>query len=166
MKRDELVDFTDEQKDLIMSLYGKAIAKKDNEIETLKANNKELKEEIKTFETQVGDLNKTIEDKDKSLESLQTVTNENKDLKAQLQMSDSNVKKEFSKFVTSEVMAQVNDDVDFATALQSYKKDNPQYFGDVQIKKVQSSPSLNAGGTQPQTTNDIMNDILRGARND
>lgn len=166
MKRDELVDFTDEQKDLVMSLYGKAIAKKDNEIETLKANNKELKEEIKTFETQVGDLNKTIEDKDKSLESLQTVTNENKDLKAQLQMSDSNVKKEFSKFVTSEVMAQVNDDVDFATALQTYKKDNPQYFGDVQIKKVQSSPSLNAGGTQPQTTNDIMNDILRGARND
>lgn len=166
MKRDELVDFTDEQKDLVMSLYGKAIAKKDNEIENLKANNKELKEQITSFETQIGDLNKTIEDKDKSLGDLQNVTNENKDLKAQLQMSDSNVKKEFSKFVTSEVMAQVNDDTDFATALKNYKKDNPQYFGDVVVKKVQSSPSLNTGGTQPQSTNDIMNNILRGAKND
>ena len=36
MKRDELVDFTDEQKDLVMSLYGKAITKKDKEIDTLK----------------------------------------------------------------------------------------------------------------------------------
>ena len=34
MKREELVDLTDEQKDLVMSLYGKAITKKDKEITT------------------------------------------------------------------------------------------------------------------------------------
>ena len=63
-------------------------------------------------------------------------------------------------------MSQVNDDIDFAKALENYKKDNPQYFGDTVVKKVQSSPSLNAGGPQPQTTNDIMNNILRGAKNE
>ena len=97
----------------------------------------------------------------KSLENMQNVTNENKNLKAQVQMSDSNVKKEFSKFVTSEVMANVNDETDFATALENYKKDNPQYFGDTVVKKVQSSPNLN-GGTKPQTTNDIFNSMVRG----
>ena len=80
-------------------------------------------------------------------------------------MNGSNVKKEFSKFVRSEVMANVNDETDFTTALESYKNDNPQYFGEVVVKKVQSSPSLNAGGNQPQTTNSIMNDIIRSARN-
>ena len=44
-----------------------------------------------------------------------------------------------------------------------YKKDNPQYFGETVVKKVQSSPAM-AGGTQPQTTNDIMNNLLRSGR--
>lgn len=61
-------------------------------------------------------------------------------------------------------MSLVDDTKDFKTALKEYKKDNPQYFGEVQIKKVQTSRNL-AGGTQPQTTNSIMNDIIRGARN-
>lgn len=86
------------------------------------------------------------------------------DLEAQLELKDSDVKPEFMKFVKSEVLSMVNDDTDFGTALKHFKKDNAQYFGQVQIKKVQSSPSLNAGGNQPQTTNNIMNDILRGAR--
>ena len=59
----------------------------------------------------------------------------------------------------------VNDTTDFETALKNYKKENPQFFGEVVVKKVQSSPSLNTGGNQPQTTNNIMNDLLRGARN-
>ena len=59
-----------------------------------------------------------------------------------------------------------NDEVDLVTALKSYKKDNPQYFGDTVIKKTQTSPSLNAGGDKPQTTNDIMNSILRGNNQD
>lgn len=92
------------------------------------------------------------------------LTNQVKLLQAQLEVSNSDVKKEFSKFVTSEVMELVNDTTNFETALKNYKKNNPQYFGETVVKKVQSSPSLNAGGNQPQTTNNIMNDILRGTR--
>jgi septal ring factor EnvC (AmiA/AmiB activator) len=144
--------------DVIMKEHGKILTEKKSEVQT-------LQDKIKEHEETITKLNSTIEDNNKSLESLQTLTNENKDLKAEIQMNGSNVKKEFSKFVRSEVMANVNDETDFTAALESYKKDNPQYFGEVVVKKVQSSPSLNAGGNQPQTTNSIMNDIIRSARN-
>ena len=62
-------------------------------------------------------------------------------------------------------MSLVNDTTDFDTALKDYKKNNPQYFGEVVVKKVQTSPNLNGGTTQATTTNSIMNDILRGTRN-
>ena len=91
-----------------------------------------------------------------------TLTSENSQLKAQLEVLNSNAKKEFVRFVTSEVLAMVNETTDLKTAIKNYKKDNPQYFGDTVIKKTQTSPSLNAGGDKPQTTNDIMNSILRG----
>lgn len=94
-----------------------------------------------------------------------SLANQVKSLEAQLKVSGSDVKKEFSKFVTSEVMGLVNDTTDFDTALKNFKKDNPQYFGEVVVKKVQSSPNLNGGTSQSQTTNSIMNDILRNARN-
>ena len=109
---------------------------------------------------------KTSQSDSEKMAELQTnytsVVNENTLLKAQLKIADSDVKKEFAKFVTSEVMSEVNDTTDFETALKNYKKNNPQYFGEVVVKKVQSSPSLNAGGNQPQTTNQVMNDFIRG----
>ena len=95
-----------------------------------------------------------------------SLLNELNQLKAQIKVNESDVKKEFSKFVTSEVLSLVNDTTDFETALKDYKKNNPQYFGEVIVKKVQTSPSLNAGGDKPQTTNDIMNSILRGNNQD
>ena len=87
------------------------------------------------------------------------------ELKALLKIKDSDVKKEFQKFVSNEVMGLVNDDTDFDTALKKYKNDNPQYFGEVVVKKVQSSPNLSSGGQKETTTNDIMNGILRGTKN-
>lgn len=141
------------------------IAEHGKYITGLKEQVDDYKKEVEGYKTQISELNSTIETNNKSLENLQTLTNENKDLKAEIQMNGSNVKKEFSKFVRSEVMANVNDEIDFTKALETYKKDNPQYFGDVVVKKVQSSPSLNTGGNQPQTTNNIMNDIIRGAKN-
>ena len=78
-------------------------------------------------------------------------------------MSNSDVKPEFLKFVTSEVMNLVTDDVNFDTALKNFKKENSQYFGETVIKKVQSSPTL-VGGSKPKTTNDIMNNLIRGGR--
>lgn len=144
--------------DTIMAEYGKNVTNFKEAIEG-------YKEEIEGYKNQINDLNGTIETNNKSLEDLQNITNENKDLKAQLQMSDSNVKKEFSKFVSNEVNSLVNDETDFATALENYKKENPQYFGETVIKKVQTSPSVGQGGNQPATTNDIMNNLLRGANN-
>ena len=142
--------------DSIMGRYGQLVTKFKEDIESYKTENEKYK-------NQITKLNSTIETNNKSLENLQNLTNENKDLKTQLQMSDSNVKKEFMKFVTSEVSSQVNDDTDFATALEKYKNENPQYFGETIVKKVQSSPILN-GGSKETTTDDIMNDILRSAR--
>jgi hypothetical protein len=96
--------------------------------------------------------------------SVNSLTKENALLKATNEVAKSDVKPEFLKFVTSEVMAMVDDTTDFETALKNFKKDNNQYFGEVVIKKVQSSPTLN-GGAKETTTNDIMNNILRSGRN-
>lgn len=125
----------------------------------------DYKAQVEDYQNQVKELNGTIENNTKDLETLQNLTNENKDLKAQIQMSDSHVKKEFMKFVSNEVSSHVDDETDFATALESYKKENPQYFGETVVKKVQSSPNLSSGGAKESTTSDIMNDIIRGAKN-
>lgn len=62
MKREDLVDFTDEQKELVMSLYGKAITKKDKEIETLTNNKKELEDKVSTYETKINEFNESAKD--------------------------------------------------------------------------------------------------------
>ena len=143
------LDLDKETIDTIMAEHGKLITEAKEEI-------MDLNDKVKEYETKIDETSK-------SLENLEMLTNENRDLKAQVQMNGSNVKKEFSKFVTSEVMSKVDEDTDFATALESYKKENPQYFGDSVVKKVQSSPVLTGGNTQPQTTNDLMNNLLRGS---
>lgn len=138
-----------DQIDTIMSEVGKNFSQLKEERDT-------LKDKVKELETSSGDMAT-------KLQNLDTLTNENKDLKAQLQMGDSNVKKEFSKFVRSEIMSKVDDKNDFESVLKEYKKDNPQYFGDTVVKKVQSSPNLQGGEPKAPTTNSIMNDLLRGA---
>lgn len=62
MKRDDLVDFTDEQKDLVMSLYGKAIAKKEKEVETLTNAKKDLEDKVATYETKISEFNESAKD--------------------------------------------------------------------------------------------------------
>lgn len=141
------LDLDKETIDTIMAEHGKLIT--------------EAKEQIRDYETKIKDYETKAEENSKSLENLQNLTKENNDLKAEIQMNGANVKKEFSKFVRSEVMSNVNDTTDFATALKSYKEENPQYFGVAVAKKVQSSPVL-SGGPKPQTANEIMNAALRG----
>lgn len=155
----------------IMTEYGKqvnSVKEKENdykeEITDLKSQINDLKEQNVEYEGKISEMTNTISSNEEALKNLETMTNENNDLKAQIQMNGSNVKKEFSKFVASEVQSLVNDETDFATALENYKNDNPQYFGEVQIKKVQTSPILGNGEQTPQTTNSIMNDLLRGAK--
>lgn len=152
--------------DKIMVEHGKSITAEKEKYQELENKMKDHKTEVDNFKAEIDKLNETIDADKKTLENLQNVTNENKDLKAQIQMKDSGVKKEFSEFVTSKIMSAVNEETDFATALKSYKEENPQYFGETVVKKVQTSPALNGGVPKAQTTNDIMNDILRGARND
>ena len=149
------LDLDKETIDTIMAEYGKNVQ-----------GLKEQIEEYKGYKTENDNLSKQLEEKEKSMKGFEDISNENKSLKAQLKLNENNIKKEFSKFVTSEIMSQVDDKNDFDTVLKSYKKDNPQYFGDTVIKKTQTSPSLNAGGDKPQTTNDIMNSILRGNNQD
>lgn len=111
-----------------------------------KKNNQNDSEKIKTLESNNANL-----------------TNEINLLKTTIQLKDSDVKPEFIEFVTSKIMSMVNENTDFGTALKNYKKEAPQYFGETVVTKVQSSPAL-VGGTQPQTTNDIMNSLLRSGR--
>lgn len=87
-----------------------------------------------------------------------------KDLKAQLCLSKSDVKPEFMEFVTSKVISMSDETTTFEEALKNFKKNSPQYFGETVVKKVQTSPGLNNGGNQPQTTNQVMNNLLRGTR--
>lgn len=150
--------------DTIMAEHGKHLTGLREQVDEYKNQVETYKNEIDGYKKDIESLNKTIEEDKTNLENYQNVTKENNTLRTQLQLSDSNVKKEFNKFVTSEIMAQVNEENDFATVLENYKKENPQYFGETVVKKVQTSPEL-TGGTKPQSTNDIMNDLLRGANN-
>ena len=148
--------------DSIMAEYGKSVTKYKDEIDGYKATIDTYKNDIKSYKETINQLNTTIETNTKDLEDYTKIKEENKDLNAQLQMSGQNVKQEFSKFVKNEVLSMVDDNTDFETALNSYKEKNPQYFGETQVIKTSSSPSL-ANDNQPKTTNNIMNDIIRNA---
>lgn len=147
------LDLDTETVDTIMAEYGKRTNGFREENSKLKAKLDDANNELKNY-------------KDMDIESIkksnETLTNENKDLNAQLKMADCGAKKEFSKFVRTEVMSKVDEKTDFETALKSFKEENPQYFGETIVKKVQSSPNLNGGSVEKTTTNDIMNNILRG----
>lgn len=141
----------------IMAEYGKNVTRFKEKIDNYKS-------QVNSYEDTIKDLNSKVESNTKDLEDLQKFKNENTDLHAQLQMSGQNVKDEFSKFVKSEVLSMVDDNTDFETALSSFKKNNPQYFGETQVIKTSSSPSL-VSDNQPTTSNNIMNDIIRNSIN-
>lgn len=62
MKREDLVDFTDEQKELVMTLYGKAITKKDKELEALNTKVQKLEDEVSDYKTKIEEVSKTADD--------------------------------------------------------------------------------------------------------
>lgn len=149
------LELDNETIDTIMAEVGKRHQGLKEEIEKLESQNKE-------YQTNINELNSKIAESEESLKTLEQTTNENRELKTQMSLKDNNVKSEFMKFVGSEIMSKVDDTHDFASVLGDYKKENPQFFGDTVVKKVQSSPVLAGGNPAPQTTNSIMNDILRG----
>ena len=62
MKRENLDFLEEEQIEKVMALYGKAITKKDKEIETLKSNKEELEEKVNTYETKINEFNESAKD--------------------------------------------------------------------------------------------------------
>ena len=62
MKREDLADLTEEQIEKVMSLYGKAIAKKDKEIDNLTSGKKELEDKVATYETKINEFNENAKD--------------------------------------------------------------------------------------------------------
>jgi len=159
MSREDLekLGLSEDQVNGVMKLKSGVITNLETENHILTNQLEKANKEIQSYK----DMD--IDGMKKSLEDLKNVTDENKDLKAQIKMVDCGVKKEFSKFVRNEVMSKVDDKTDFETALENYKKENSQYFGETVVKKVQSSPNLNGGVVKETTTNDIMNSILRGS---
>ena len=62
MKRENLDFLEEEQIEKVMALYGKAVAKKDKEVETLTNDKKELEEKITTYETKINEFNESAKD--------------------------------------------------------------------------------------------------------
>lgn len=62
MKRENLDFLDNEQIEKVMALYGKAISKKENEIEKLTEKNKELTEKVGTYETKINEFNESAKD--------------------------------------------------------------------------------------------------------
>ena len=79
-------------------------------------------------------------------------------IKAEQKVMKSEAKPEFAEFVASKINAM---DGDFDKNLVKFKEENPQYFGETVIKRVTSSASMSGGEKKTETTNDIMNNIIR-----
>jgi hypothetical protein len=62
MKRENLDFLESEQIDKVMALYGKAITKKDKEIETLKSSKEELENKVSTYESKINEFNESAKD--------------------------------------------------------------------------------------------------------
>lgn len=73
-------------------------------------------------------------------------------------------KKEFADFVVSEISKNVNDNMDFETAMKGYKTKNPQFAEAKQqvITKQNSSPLMNGQNQETQNNNQFMNSLIRG----
>lgn len=81
-------------------------------------------------------------------------------LKNQQKVNKSECKPEFAEFVTDRVSRMEGD---FEKNLESFKKSNPQYFGETKIINKSTSPRLAGGESAANTTNSRMNAIIRSA---
>ena len=62
MKREDLDFLENEQIEKVMALYGKAVTKKDKEIETLSDSKKGLEEKLSTYEAKINEFNESSKD--------------------------------------------------------------------------------------------------------
>ena len=125
---------------------------------------KEFLEWKKTNQNDSEKINELQAEINRINEEKANISKDYETLKNTQKVRDADAKPDFVRFITSEVMSKIDDTNDFDTVLKTFKNENPQYFGEVVIKKVQTSPKLNNsnGGTN---TNSIMNDVIRQAIN-
>lgn len=151
---------------------GGYIAKSKYDDDIKKAKNLDYK---KKFE----DLQESIEGDDGVNAKLKNITTERDDYKSKYdalnkdysiltatnKVTSAGIKPEFAKFVANEVLDMTSDTIDFDTALKSYKAKNPQYNVETTVVKKNSSVDLGGNSQINQNeTNQIMNDLIRSAR--
>ena len=78
-----------------------------------------------------------------------------------LEVSDSGIKKEFREFVASTVGSMEGD---FSSNLKNYIKEHSSFLNESNIKTVNTSPKMNGTVDEQNSTNSIMNDIIRSAK--
>ncbi len=80
--------------------------------------------------------------------------------KSELELYKLNAQPEFMEFLIAKLSAMDGDDIK-ANAV-AVKEKNPQYFQPVQTKRVATAPRMGGGSKPPATTNEKMNNLLRG----
>lgn len=100
--------------------------------------------EVKAFKQWQGDQQKQINTVDDNSELLKA--------QAELKLYKMQAKPEFMEFLISKG----------SEDLEEFKKNNPQYFGEPEIKKMATAPRMSGGVAKQDTNNDKMNSFLRG----
>lgn len=113
---------------------------------------RDWKEQSKSNEDKIAEMSVELSNAKKDSEKLSHI----------LEVTDKGVSSKFRKFVASEVE---NLEGDFNTNLEKYLKDNPDFVKSKEvIKTVNTSPKFKGGENSENSTNSIMNDLIRSAR--
>ena len=97
---------------------------------------------------------------------LETLKTEKADRELIEKLSSKKVKPEFQKFVLSEIKSKVTEQLPFDKAMEEYLKENAQYIGEEEKKKVfkNSSVQLEGGSGENKNINQKMNTLFRSVR--
>ncbi len=120
------------------------------------------KEDMALFKTWQAE-NKAKEDvKTPSAEDVQ-IKNELSQAKAELELFKAGIKTEYLEFVGFKISSMDSDD-ELSEKVATFKKNNPQYFADLSVQKKGSANPRMTGGSKPQSSNQKMNDLIRGIK--
>lgn len=131
------------------------------------------------YKKKFEDLQASIEGDDGVNAKLKNITTERDDYKSKYEalneeysvlsatnkVANAGIKPEFAEYVANKVLKMTSDTIDFDTALKSFKAKNPQY--NVETTIVKKNSSIDLGGNSQinqKETNQIMNDLIRSAR--
>lgn len=121
------------------------------------------KEELEAFKTW-KESQKTEQQKFADLQvELEKSKNSNSSYEHLIEVIDSGVSKEFREFVSDKVGRMEGE---FTKNLKDFLKNNPKMLESTQpIKTVNTAPKMNGTTNNLNSTNQIMNDLIRSSRN-